>query len=164
MIFDVGVRSFPGRHIQLRNPHRICLTTQPVFQASPNQSIFCAMQHIGHNAAPVGFVPKRGQFPIEREQPPSDVIERSLDLYRDTERGRSRRRMRTLKPTEAALLLLGMSGALFRLKFFYQIVDSLLRLRIGFLSLEPHVACNSFVDLIALVAHELSPPMHNSAW
>jgi hypothetical protein len=50
------------------------------------------MQHIGHNVAPVGFVPKRGQ-------PPSDVMERSLDLYLDTERGSSLRRMRALKPT-----------------------------------------------------------------
>jgi len=53
------------------------------------------MQHIGHNVAPVGFVPKPGQLPIEGEQLPSDVMERSLD----TERGSSLRRMRALKPT-----------------------------------------------------------------
>jgi hypothetical protein len=32
------------------------------------------MQHIGHNVAPVGFVPKPGQLPIEGEQLPSDVM------------------------------------------------------------------------------------------
>jgi hypothetical protein len=84
MIFAVGVRPFPGRHIQLRNPHRICSTTRPVFQASSNQSIFVPCSISAITPRPSASLQSGTSSQSKGSHRLTGVRERSGDLYRDT--------------------------------------------------------------------------------